>query len=272
MTENSLTLYGPAGDLWESIANTVREELARISDAPTPYAIGGGSILAARWKHRHSYDIDLQTPPDAPIGMLAEKHNPGSGFERRLRSLGGHATFFPEIKLWTVEFGDRKRKLDIWAHAPLLGSGQQSELINGRPETTLSNGQILRGKLERADEPLARDVFDIIKASAKDPGGLEAAVNAVGRNTAAIIARAYHWAGPAISADSENALAGIPTTEKVNPRQLGPEAARAITGALYTKCRIQTRGNNKVDPTSQGSRLLRSDRAERVPRSARARR
>ena len=46
-------------------------------------------------------------------------------------------------------------------------------MIDGRLETALSSAQILRGKLERADEPLARDVFDIVKANEKEPDALE---------------------------------------------------------------------------------------------------
>ena len=250
MNGSALDLRGPAGDLWRAIGRTVREELTTISTTGTPYAIGGGSILAARWKHRHSYDIDLLVAPDAPIGMLARANNPAARFEPRLRAIGGEPRFYPDEKLWIVEFDDGKRKLDVLARAPLLEKGQQDHTIDGRLENTLSNAQILRGKLERADEPLARDVFDIIKASRKDPEGLEAAVNAVGRDTATRIAHAYHWAGPTIAADAQIAMAGVPANEDVEPRELGHRAAHAVSGALYTKCRIETR-NKRIEVTTR---------------------
>ena len=52
----------------------------------------------------------------------------------------------------------------------------------------LSTAQILRGKLERADKRLPRDVFDIAKAAARAPAALESAVNAVSAERAEQIA------------------------------------------------------------------------------------
>ena len=60
----TLLLPRPAATLWRAIGQTVREELRSISDRKPLYALGGGSILAARWKHRDSHDIDLVVQPD----------------------------------------------------------------------------------------------------------------------------------------------------------------------------------------------------------------
>ena len=82
---------------------------------------------------------------------------------------------------------------------------------------SMSDGQaqyhVLRGKLERAEEPLARDVFDLIEANEKEPEALEAAVNAISREAAESIAQNHHWAAPTIAADAEKALRGIPEHE-----------------------------------------------------------
>ena len=242
MTPPTLTLPPPAETLWHAIGETVREELRSINDRPTRYAIGGGSILAARWKHRYSYDIDLVVQPDTPLGMLAAANNSAAQFEARMRALGGTPAFHAMARLWTVSFDKGERKLDLWATTPLLGAGQQTCTIDGRSETALSSAQILRGKLERGEEPLARDVFDIIKASEKEPEALEAAVNAMSREAAEAIAQNYYWAGPAIAGDADTALSGIPEEERIEPKQLGSRAAHAISNSLYTKCRIRTRG------------------------------
>ena len=250
MTPPTLTLPPAAETLWQAIGETVREELRSISDGHTQYAIGGGSILAARWKHRESYDIDLVVQPDTPLGMLAEANNPAAQFEARMRTLGGKPAFFPMARLWTVSFDEGERKLDLWATAPLLGAGQRACTIDGRLETALSSAQILRGKLERAEEPLARDVFDIIKANEKEPGALEAAVNAISRDAAESIAQNYHWAAPTIAADAERVLRGIREHERIEPRQLGNRAGpHAIGSALYTTCRIHTR-NGAIEVTT----------------------
>lgn len=262
MTPPTLTLPPPAGTLWHAIGETVREELRNISDRQTRYAIGGGSILAARWKHRYSYDIDLVVQPDTPLGMLAEANNPAARFEARMRALGGNPAFHAMARLWTVSFDEGERKLDLWATAPLLGAGQRTCTVDGRSETALSSAQILRGKLERADEPLARDIFDIVKASENEPEALEAAVNAIGREGAEAIAQNYHWAAPAIAVDAQQALGGVPEQERIEPRQLGNLAAHAISNGLYTKCRIRTRGGAIEVTTTTKARGEKTSRIE----------
>lgn len=71
MTPSTLALPPPAETLWQAVSETVREELRSMGDRQTQYAIGGGSILAARWKHRDSYDIDLVVQPDTPLAAGA---------------------------------------------------------------------------------------------------------------------------------------------------------------------------------------------------------
>ena len=267
MTPPALTLPPPAEILWHAIGEAVREALRGIDGRQAQYAIGGGSILAARWKHRYSFDIDLVVEPDTPLGMLAAANNPAAQFEARMRALGGTPAFHPMARLWTVSFDKGERKLDIWATAPLLGAGQQTCTIDGRSETALSSAQILRGKLERGEEPLARDVFDIIKASEKEPEALEAAVNTISREAAEAIAQSYHWAGPTIAGDADTALSGIPEEERIEPRQLGNRAAHAIGNSLYTTCRIRTRGG-AIEVTTATN--VRGERTNRIaPENAR---
>lgn len=199
MRHPRLTLPAPAAELWRRIAPAVREEIAAISDGAPHYTIGGGSVLAARWGHRHSYDVDLMVDPKAVLGMLAEANNPASRFEARMRALGGRPAFDSDLRLWRIPFEDGRRKLDLWATRPLLGAGEHVATIEERTERVLSSAQILRGKLERSQDHLARDVFDLAKAAEKEPEALEAAVNAISRELADSIAQSFHWAGPAIA-------------------------------------------------------------------------
>ena len=249
MNAPTLTLPPPAGELWQRIGATVREEIRNITGAEARYAIGGGSILAARWEHRYSYDVDLVVPPDTALGMFAEANNPACKFEARMRALGGRPAFNSDAQLWRVSFDDGERKLDLWASAPLLGAGEQACTIDGRLETVLSTAQILRGKLERSDEHLARDVFDLAKASEKDPEALEAAINAISRPLAESIAQSFHWAAPAIAAEAEGTLGGVPEDEGIQPARLGNRGAHAISNALYTRCCIRTR-NGAIQVTT----------------------
>ena len=262
MRRPRLTLPAPAAELWRRIAPAVREEIATIGGGAPHYTIGGGSVLAARWGHRHSYAVDLIVDPKAALGMLAEGNNPASRFEAKMRALGGRPAFDSDLRLWRIPFEDGRRKLDLWATRPLLGAGEHVATIEERTERVLSSAQILRGKLERSQDHLARDVFDLAKAAEKEPDALEAAINAISRELADSIAQSFHWAGPAIANDAEEALSGVPAAERIEPRQLGNRGAQAISGALYAMCRIETRDGAIEVTTGTTAREKRTTRIE----------
>lgn len=266
MKTPELTLPAPARDLWHKLAGVVRQEIGRISHTEPAYAIGGGSVLAARWQHRHSHDVDLVVPADTPLGRLATNNDPGSKFETAMRALGGEPRFNSDIRLWTVSFDGGERKLDLWATTPLLAAGEQKATIDGHT-TVLSSAQILRGKLERSQDHLARDVFDLVKAAEKEPEALEAAVNTISNKLADEIAQTFHWAGPTIAADAATMLTGIPDEEQIDPKALGGLAAHAMSGSVYTICRIETR-DGRIEVTtatssrSETTRQIARERAE----------
>lgn len=89
MNDRALTFPAAAGGLWRRIGPAVREALAESAGTRAAYAIGGGSVLAARWKHRDSGDIDLLVSPETPLGMLAAADNPGSRRTTRASRPGG---------------------------------------------------------------------------------------------------------------------------------------------------------------------------------------
>ena len=195
----------------------------------------------------------MTLPEDTALGRLREDQGDRSAFEARLRALGGTPRYFPDLKLWRVAFDDGKRGLDLWAHEPEIGAGEEQRTIDGRTETVLSTGQILRGKLERADKRLPRDVFDVAKAEAKAPKALESAVNAISAESAEHIALDWYWNGAVIADEAPRRLQGVPDKERVDPGKLGNLAAQAITKAIYTHCRIQTRdGAIEVTTATRG--------------------
>ena len=65
-----MTLAEPAGTLWRQVRDTIGRELTDPQTNDACYELGGGSILASRWGHRASFDIDLTTTD--PKGLLQE--------------------------------------------------------------------------------------------------------------------------------------------------------------------------------------------------------
>ena len=68
-TDAGLTLPEPAATLWRTTRETVRHGLDALGHG-IEYRIGGGTILAARWGHRTSFDIDLNLDERIPLSRL----------------------------------------------------------------------------------------------------------------------------------------------------------------------------------------------------------
>ncbi len=157
-----------------SLFRRIREALDTHISAHTPnregYQLGGGTVLAARWGHRNSEDIDLTCHPDTETAHFPTK------LEMALKKAGGEAKCWGE---WSrVDF--TPSHLDVFKKELTPGAGHQTAIIDGKPVTVLSNVQILTGKLQnRALDPPVRDVYDIAVCGIEDPQSLEAAINGI---------------------------------------------------------------------------------------------
>ena len=59
MKAEELTIVGAVGRLWDKSHARLRAALDEAPNGPHEWRIGGGTILAARWGHRTSFDIDI---------------------------------------------------------------------------------------------------------------------------------------------------------------------------------------------------------------------
>ena len=180
-----LTLPEPAASLWKRIRGTVHELGNRREEQRIEPHLGGGTTLAARWGHRRSTDIDVTLPGDASLGDLTrnDKHN-------LAYRIGGKADpeNADEIKVICADGA-----LHLARPKPHAPGAEAVALVDGEPETVLSNAQILRGKLLRAHDSPVRDVFDVICAAKADPRALATATGMLdGQQTERIATR---WRG-----------------------------------------------------------------------------
>ena len=54
-----LSVTTSARRLWDLVHRPVGHALAELDGGPHDFRLGGGTVLAARWHHRDSFDIDL---------------------------------------------------------------------------------------------------------------------------------------------------------------------------------------------------------------------
>lgn len=172
-----LTLPEPAAGLWaakRSIVHAIPPETFRSNIPPH---LGGGTILAARWKHRISTDIDVLLPGRNTLIDLLQDND-----RNIVNQLGGtpDAVAGGRVKI-AFEHGF----LDISTFRPAPPYGHATATVDGQLEKVLSSHQILCGKLERVDQLLVRDVFDVLTAADEDPAALAAAAGMVSEQRAA---------------------------------------------------------------------------------------
>lgn len=227
----TLTLPEPACQLWAAkreIIHSVPPEMFRGVIRPH---LGGGTILAARWRHRLSTDIDVLLPGrNSLIDVLQEND------DNIVTRLGGT----PEaVGGGRVKVAFEHGRLDLSTFRPDPPYGHQEALVDGNRELVLSSGQILRGKLERVDRMLVRDVFDVVIAGQADPSALATAASMVSRQRAAAIEAAWRDAGVTLARDFDNEIHRANRTDGVG---LGTEAAAALRDHRYTRIEVSLDG------------------------------
>ena len=231
MGREELTLSATAGHLWDRVHKAIADALANLYGGPYRFQLGGGTTLAARWKHRDSFDLDLAVGPDVPLRDLAE---PGNPFHQTMGDLGGTARYHE--RQWVIEFD--AGEVDLVQLSPIPPSAEREALVNGCPAMVLDSSQILHGKLERADDALVRDVFDLIKAAEHDPRALAAAVNCRSLHDTEVTALTLENADATLERDARTQLVGA--GEIADPATLGTQAGAALRGAVYRHVAIWT--------------------------------
>ena len=239
-----LTVTTSARRLWELVHRPIGHALAELDGGPHEFRLGGGTVLAARWRHRDSFDIDLVVERTVPLRELA---NPSNSFDLTMRALGGTPEYFRRQCTVTFPSG----QVDLLQVDPVPPGAEHLAVVDGTPALVLDTAQILHGKLERADKIVVRDVFDLIKAEEIDPHALATAVNCRSRRETEIIATGFEEANAALGGDARHQLVGA--GEINDPETLGTQAAAAIRGAVYRHVTIRTEGPLGIVETTTNS-------------------
>ncbi len=257
-----LRLPEPARGLWLRTRDAIRTSLDEIGISE--YAIGGGTILAARWEHhRASDDIDLSLPANARLDRLDDRK--ACGLRARMERLGGECD--PETQGVVYRIAFAGQGIDLWAHRVEPPGTELRERVEGNEETTLSTVQILWGKLNRGLDGLPRDVYDVATAADVDPEALEVAANAHARRHAEQIA--LHWFATerAIDRQARTRLRGIPADEQARLGTLGSRASERLLRALYAELVIERHGDRlrMTTRTAAGTRRTRTIDGHEIP-------
>lgn len=226
-----LTLPEPAASLWRE----KREIIHSLPMEPTERVVrphlGGGTTLAARIGHRLSTDIDILLPGRNSLIDLAQDNN-----ENIIERLGGTAE---AVTGGRIKIAVRNGEIDLSILRPTPSEGQHEALIDGQPEMVLTNGQILRGKLERPERRLVRDVVDVLVTAEADPQALATAASLLTPERVAAIAHMWRNADSGLSKDFEKRIKELDPQWTLRQGSLGTDAGNALLAHRYRRVTIE---------------------------------
>lgn len=212
--------------------------------------LGGGTLLATRWKHRSSIDVDLMVDPDIHLGGLYRELLGGPlaaqgwtiEYSRRLEKV----LVTEPASLRTTPYGDERGRFDIWAKSPDPEHGVTTSVIEGRNFRTLSNVQVLGGKLTRGTRALPRDVADFAIGGERDSLSIEHAVNRWPPEVAGTIANAWTIALKAWGETNWEELEIVLNVSSRDAREIAGRGPEALRAAIYRTVRIEKVRNDEI--------------------------
>ena len=187
MTTEPLRLPTPAATLLERTHAILDAHVTPHTPGGEGWKLGGGTVLAAHWHHRTSFDLDLQIHPETERAHLEQKRNPE--LWRKMYAAG--ATRIEIEATPTIFFGNEGR-IEFVEARPIPRHGHKTEQLPSGRAVVLAPSQILTGKLiHRALSAPVRDLYDLGVARTADPKATAIAVNTLtGRQ---VQAAAAHW-------------------------------------------------------------------------------
>ena len=245
-----MDLPEPARTLWKRH----REAIERIAAAPGAESrtmLGGGSVLAARWRHRESTDIDVLLPERDNVNDARE----GGPLDLAAATGGRHEGSTRDRLEVVLDAG----RLDVAAIKPQLPGLEERLAVEGRPQLVLASAQILRGKLYRTNRGVTRDAFDIVVAANEEPRALELAVNSLDGNETRIICHNLLTANDRMVENAKLTLTGVPPEHQHHLARVGDVAADAVWGHRYAQVCIRTTATRVTIETRAESGRLRAE-------------
>ena len=218
------------------------------------WKIGGGTILAARWSHRESQDIDLLVHPRTETRFLQPAAAPE--LHHRLEALGARKISFGRFS--QILF--HESRIEMLAAEPQPQVGHRRAIVDGKETTTLASSQILTGKFSnRSLNPPVRDLYDLAVARTRAPRALMVAVNALPGDD--VRWRLVSWEMERAKFEEEGPieLQGVPPQYETIRTDPAHHARHAVMAAVYQHLRLHAHdGVGVVDTEAQLGRETRT--------------
>ena len=208
------------------------------------WRIGGGTILAARWRHRESHDVDLLVHPRTETRLLNPQAAPE--LHRRLMAAGAKKISFGRFSQILFE----ESRIEMLAAEPQPQVGHQRAIVDGGEATVLASSQILTGKFSaRSLNPPVRDLYDLAVAGTAAPQALAIAVNALAGDDIRWRLVSWEMERDKFAEEGAFALHGAPPRYEAIRADPARHARHAVLGAVYRHVRLLVHGGAAVVET-----------------------
>ena len=213
----------------------------------TGWQIGGGTILAARWRHRESHDIDLLIPPRTETRFLHPEAAPE--LHRRLEAAGARKITFGRFSQILFD----ESRIEMLAADPQPRFGHRRAIVDGSEATALASSQILTGKFSnRSLNPPVRDLYDLAVAGTTAPRALAVAVNALAGHDIRWRLVSWEMEREKFAEDGALELHGVPLRYEAIRSDPADHARRAVMNAVYRQVRLFVHDGAAVVETKTG--------------------
>ena len=175
----TLSLPEPAASLLRRTGAIIDAAVLELTGQARAWVLGGGTVLAARWRHRASKDADITVREGTGLGAVYSDVDPTLA-----RAMARAGALEWEERRRTLRVTFEAGRIEIVEMNPAPPGLEATAMVDGRPTTVLATAQILTGKLAgRGLETVERDVFDCAVAAMVDRAALGVAVNALDPQT-----------------------------------------------------------------------------------------
>lgn len=242
-----LTLPEPARTLLGRTRATLDAHVTPCTPARSGWKIGGGTILAARWRHRESLDIDLLVHPRTETRFLRPEAAPE--LHRRLAAAGARKITFGRFSQILFE----ESRIEMLAADPQPQVGHRRAIVDGSEATVLASSQILTGKFSnRSLNPPVRDLYDLAVAGNTAPRALAIAVNALAGDDIRWRLVSWDMECEKFAEEGPLELHGVPPEYEAIRADPAAHARQAVMDAVYRHVRLLARDGAAVVETENG--------------------
>ncbi len=163
---------GPA-ELFEA----VREAFGKHLGGEQHMRLGGGTVLAARWAHRHSTDVDLFTDTESYVRLWQRRDAFRRTIERRTapRELS--------VRQWNTKIILPDGEVTLFTSPPFTNQPRSADTVRNTSVPFETNAEILAkklgGRMLNTGALVLRDLYDFAVARHHDPDAIKTSVQRI---------------------------------------------------------------------------------------------